>query len=424
MRRLLLFVALTALLVAAAVWLADRPGEVTIHWQGWRVDTTVPVLVLGLTALLAVMAVIFRLLRLVLGAPGRFFVARRARRTQAGYRALSDGLAAVAAGNPRQARKLAHKADRLLVDHSLTGLLSAQAADLSGDEGEAKLRFETMVARPATAFLGLKGLLDLALKQGDRGAALDYARRAWALQPGTTGLAVTLFELQMANGQWAEAEMTLGEARRRKAMAASDLSHRRALVLYARANAAELCGNAGEALSLLLKAHRADPGFVVAAVAASRLLHHRGKERKAVSVIETAFRAAPHAALVEALLALAPAETALQRVSRLERLVRTNPAAIGHLALAEAALEARLWGQARTHAEKAVALRPGARAYDLMARLERGERKDEAAAMSWAAKAAAAPAEAAWVCGKCGETTAEWSILCPSCGAVDGLEGP
>jgi HemY protein len=420
MKRLLLFVLTVAVMVAGAVWLADRPGEVTVHWQGWRVDTTVPVLLLALLLLLAVLEVLLRLGRVVVGGPGRLLAARRARRVRDGYRALSDGLAAVAAGNREASRKLAKKADRLLADRSLTGLLTAQAAELSGDQAEARRRFEDMVGRPETAFLGLKGLLDLALKDNDLDKALDYARRAWALQPGE-GLAATLFELQAGAGQWSEAELTLDEARRRKAMTLPDLGRRRALVLDARAAAAE-AANASDALALAVKAHEADPAFVPATVRAARLLTTAGKDRKARAIVEAAFRISPHPELAAAWAALVPAESPLDRVKRMERLVKGNPQSpVSHIALAEAALAARLWGQARSHLETALGQRKSPAAYRLLARIERDEKKDEAAAQGWLAKATEAAADPAWLCTRCNGQAAEFSPACPHCGAVDAL---
>jgi HemY protein len=421
MKRLLLFVLTVAVLVAAAVWLADRPGEVTIHWQGWRIDTTVPVLAVALLLLLAAMDVLLRVGRFVVGGPSRLLAARRSRRVRDGYRALSDGLAAVASGDRDRSRKLATKADRLLADRSLTGLLTAQAAELAGDQDEARRRFQDMVGRPETAFLGLKGLLELALKDKDHEAALDYARRAWALNAGGDGLAATLFELQAGAGQWSEAELTLDEARRRKAMTLPELGRRRALVLDARAAAAE-AANASDALALAVKAHEADPAFVPATVRAARLLSAAGKDRKARAVVEAAFRIAPHPALTAAWSALVPDEAPLEWVKRLDRLVKTNPLAPeGHIALAEAALAARLWGQARHHLETALAKRPSQGCYRLLARIERDEKKDEAAAQAWLAKAADAPVDPAWRCGQCNGVAAEFTPACPHCGAVDGL---
>lgn len=419
-RRLALFVVVTALLVAGGVWLAERPGQAVIHWLGWKISAPVPVLLLALLALLLVAAGLLRLLRAVLAAPGRWLAARRARRTRDGYRALSDGLAAVAAGDRRGARRLARRADKLLADSSLTGLLTAQAATLSGDEGEAENRLEAMVDRPETAFLGLKGLMDLALGRHDHAAALDYARRAWALGGPAAGLAATLFDLQARAGQWAEADATLEEARKRGALSAGTLARFRALSLLERARTE---ADPAVARTLAADAHRADPGFVAAAALAAALLHRADKPRKAASLLLTTWRIAPHPDLVEAWLSLAPAETPLQRVKRLDKLVKANPeAADGHIALAEAALGAKLWGLARSHLERALEQRPSTGLYVLLARLEREERGDERAATEWMARSATAPAEPAWGCGTCGKHTDRWTVTCPHCGAVDSLE--
>src|SRR5947209_20183190 len=43
MIRVVVFLAVIGLLAVGAVWLADRPGEVAITWQGYRVDTSVAI---------------------------------------------------------------------------------------------------------------------------------------------------------------------------------------------------------------------------------------------------------------------------------------------------------------------------------------------------------------------------------------------
>jgi HemY protein len=362
-----------------------------IRWQGWRVDTTVPVLALTLAVAVALAIALVRVLAGFIRAPRRWLAERRARRTRKGYQALSDGLAAIAAGDKGRATRLARRADKLLADPALTGLLGAQAAELTGDEAEARRRLEAMVVRPETAFLGLKGLMDQALKHGDRDAARAYGERAFALNPAAEGLAVALFELQAECGDWAGAERTVAEAKRRKALAGAELLSRHARVLAAQSQEAEAAGEAGRAETLAIKAHHADPMLPAPAIAAARLLAARGKRHKAETIIERTYAASADPALVEAWLGLIPAEGPLDRVKRLERLVKANPDGnAGHLALAEAALAAKLWGQARTHLELVAEREPGARVFTLLARVERDERKDEGAAQAWEAKAAQA----------------------------------
>ncbi|EME70194.1 hypothetical protein H261_09677 [Paramagnetospirillum caucaseum] len=424
MRRLLAFLALTGLAVAGAVWLADRPGEVTIRWQGWRMDTTVPVLLAFLALLLVAFSMLNRLVRGVFGAPGRWFESRRLGRERKGYAALSDGLAAAASGDAARAGKLARRADKLLNDPAVTGLLITQAARLSGDDGQLRQRYEVMTERRETAFLGHKGLAELALKQGERETARDQAGQAFLLRPGAEDLAALLLDLHVEAGAWAEAEQVLRTARRRHALPEAELARRRALILLGRAEEALAAGDESRALDWALDARDADPLFVPAVSLAAGLYRRRGKGRKAAALLKAAFKAAPHPLLVTGWRALGEGEGALERVKRMQELVQANPASPdGHVALAEAALAAQLWGQARTHLEKALEQRPTRAVFQLLAQVERDERKDEAAAGAWTLRAATdSVSEPSWTCGGCGHHAPDFALRCPACGAAGRLE--
>ena len=47
MYRIILFLVLIALAAAGAAWVADQSGDVALSWDGWRVQTTLPVFALG-----------------------------------------------------------------------------------------------------------------------------------------------------------------------------------------------------------------------------------------------------------------------------------------------------------------------------------------------------------------------------------------
>ena len=109
---------------------------------------------------------------------------------------------------------------------------------------------------------------------------------------------------------------------------------------------------------------------------------------------------------------------------RLQKLIARRPDdAESRLALAEAALAARLWGEARRSLEALGAANGAAhsaRACRLWAALEEAERGDGAAARAWLARAAGAP-DPAWVCDHCGAAYAAWAPLCGRCGAYDSM---
>lgn len=422
MLRLIVFLVVVAALVGVGVWFAERPGDVTVTWLGWRVDTTVPVLLVFMLALLGALALAYRFLAGLVRAPRRLRSHRRESRQRKGYMALTDGLAAVAAGDARLARKQARRADHLLGSPPMTLLLSAQAAQLSGDAAEAKRHFQAMLDRSETAFLGLRGLLTQALKDGDHVAALDYARRAHAMNPEADWLTKTLFDLQARAGLWTEAQATLDTAARRGLFPRDEVARKRAIILHERSRAAESDGDRRAAIKLAREAHAADGALVAAAVQLARLLVEEDKPRKAAAVLEESWARSPHPDLARAYMDLWRNEDALKRVKHAERLLQAAPqAAESHAVAGEAALAAQLWGQARKHLQAAAELRPTAGVYRLLARVEEEEPGDAAAARDWLAKAAEAPPDRLWLCRECGTTPETWSALCGHCGAFDSI---
>ncbi len=431
-----------AILVGAAVLIADQPGHVAIEWQDWRLAPSVPVLIATLLLLALVAMLVFWLLRQIMGGPGAFLRGRRDRRRRAGYRALTQGMVAVAAGDAEEAQRQARKADVLLAEPPLTLLLSAQAAQLNGDEDAAHNYFSEMLKRPETEFLGLRGLLTQALRKGDDATARRLAERAHALRPKTPWVLANLLELQVRAGAWNEAQGVLTEAMKRKLVASESGRHQQAVLYHERARAAEATGQHSEALALTGKALDLAPDFAEAAVQRARLLQRAGRDRPAAKAIETAWRRAPHPLLAETYRALGGDEPPLARVKRAEKLAATNPDHVeSHIVVAEAALAAQLWGEARRHLQAASGINgaggahgsgsgslsssaapAGARLCRLMAELEEHEHGDGPAARAWLARAAAAAPDPTYVCRRCAAESPAWRPLCPRCRAFDTLE--
>ena len=421
MNRLFVLVLALFLVAAAGAWLADHPGRVVVHWQGWRLETSAAILMLAAAALMAAAAALHKLWRWIAGGPGALGAARAEQRRRRGYESLTRGLVAVAAGDSGQARTLARRASSQLAGAPLTMLLSAQAAQLEGDEDAARRHFSAMLERPETEFLGLRGLLVQATRRGDREAALGLARRARELRPEAPWVLDTLFQLESATGRWAEAERTLAQAAKRKLVDGAEGRRRKALVAYGRALEAE-DSDARAALEQALKCHDAAPEFAPATALAARLLMAAGKARRAAKLVAAGWARQPHPDLVTAFAALAPDETPAARLGRFRKLAAVNP---GHresrLAAAGLALAAGQWDEARTELE-ALGEALDARACRLMAELEERQYGDLAAARDWLGRAAAAPPGPAWVCRSCGQASAEWAALCPACEAFGGLE--
>lgn len=428
MIRLISFLVVAVALAWGVVWLADNPGQMSLQWGGWRVDTSAGVLGVGVVVFAVTVALLYRLWLFLTRAPARIGDAMKERRSRKGYKALTKGMVAVAAGDAEEARRQVGKADGLLGEPPLTLLLKAQAAQLNGDESAAETFFNAMLDDAEMEFLGLRGLLNQAMKRGDDAVALQLAHRAQALNPKSAWLADTVFQLEARAGSWLAAREALKRVGKLSDLSGAQIRHRQALTLLGQSVTAEKLGDVREALKHVEKAINEDPSLVPAATHMARLLLAGDNARRAKAVLEKTWSMQPHPDLVGLYFEASGAIDGLKKVSAAEKLLALNPGAPdGHIAVAVAALEAKLWGQARTHLKAALdAGRTTRTVYTLMARLEEGDvgakrTGEQRSAHDWLARAAAASADPAWVCSECGHVDAHWAPHCPKCHTFDAF---
>ncbi len=412
-----------ALLAFAAVWLAEKPGSVSLEWAGYQVETSFGVLAVAVGAVAVLSALSYRLWLFIMRAPGSVRGAWRSNRRNKGFQALTKGMVAVAAGDAEEAKRQAKRAEGILSDPPLTMLLSAQAAQLSGDERAAERFFKAMTDNHETEFLGLRGLLNQAMARGDSDDAIALARRAHRLKPNSEWVSKSLFELQTRSGQWLDASVTTREASRNKQLS-SDVSHRRQAVLaYQLSMQAEARGDQEEALKQARAALDQDSTFLPAILGAAHLWNDLGKLRKASALIEKVWAKSPHPDLVTPYINSRAVSKPLEIVKAIERLIGFNKGHIeSDLALARVALDADLWGQARADLETAIEKAPSARVFRIMAELEEAEHNDLNASRVWLVKAANSDPDPAYVCAHCGDTVRHWVGICESCQSFDAYE--
>jgi HemY protein len=420
--RILVALLLVAAAIAAGAFFAGNPGQVEIVWQGWRLDTSVGVLV----AAVALVALVVALLALVVAAvrrvPRNFRRRRADRRRRAGEAALTRGLVALAAGEAGEARRQAVRATALLARSPTALLLAAEAAQRQGDAAAARQAYLALRQDRDSEFLGLRGLIGQALRAGDDAAALPLAEHARRLRPSARWLADSLVLLQARSDDWTAVHETLVQAARRGALPAAEARHRRGIALHELSRAAERAGEPRKAAGLAAKAQGLAPDLAEPAVHHARLLVALGRRRAAAKAIERAWRAAPHPDLARSYGEIGGDAAPLPRAAALQKLAAHNPEALeSRLATAEASLDARLWGEARRQLEGALAAgaaaaQPPRRLCLAMARLEEEGANDAAAARRWLDRAIAAPPDPAYRCRRCGAAAAHWQALCPTCG--------
>jgi HemY protein len=420
MIRVLVYVALVFVAAAGFAWLAERPGNLLLTWQGYEIRTSLMVAAAAAAIVIAAIALLGAIVRAIVNTPGALGRVLGARRRDRGYRALTRGMIAVGAGDVRAARRAARESRSLLGGEPMVLLLAGQAAQIAGDDAAARTAFESLADDPETRVLGLHGLFVEARRQGEHGAARHFAEEAAALAPRIGWAGTALFEYQSRAGEWQGALATLATNVDAGIVERTRAARLRAVLLTARAMELE-AGAPDEARPLAVEAHRLAPDLVPAAVTASRLLTRHGDIRRATRVLETAWKSSPHPEIADAYAAARPGDSVRDRLKRVRQLagLRANHPE-GAVALARAAIDARDWQAARTALGGLMRVQPTERVCLLMAEIEEGEHGDQGRVRSWLTRALSAPRDPAWTAD--GHVFDRWAPISPISGRVDSFE--
>lgn len=427
--KILVFIGLATAFAFGVAWILETPGEVKVAFGGREVFLSpigfliaVVVLILLALILLKVLGFLGAVIRFLLGdetAVSRYFSRGRERR---GFDALTDGYVAVAAGDTRTASRKAQKASKLLNRPALTQLLSAQAAELSGDRRKAYEAYKAMLPHDRTRPLGIKGLRRLKQEEGDIDAAMALAKKEFALQPDNPEVLRTLFSMQSSQADWSGARETLNAEMHARLLPRDVGTRRDAVLSLADAKASYAAGNTGRGNEAALQANKLAPTLVPAAALASGVHASNGSKRKATKTLTSAWTANPHPDLAAAFAAIEPEETPETRRKRFGTLTAAAPGHVeSRLLEAELALAAEDFPAARKALGDLAETTPTTRSLALMAAIERGQGAPDAVVRGWLAKALGASRGPQWICGKCTHVHSAWAPVCENCGAFDTL---
>ncbi len=277
------------------------------------------------TALLAAIIGIWSFIGWLWRLPRRVKSGVGMRRRNQALDAMEEALIAGAEGDSSKARKKSEKARNLMSSPDLGRIISAQAAQASGDTAEAIAQFTAMLDSSRTEAIGQRGLAQLLLENGDLNGAITQARKAYDENKNARWAFDVLFQAQVSDHQWGAAHETLELGEKRKHVE-RDIARRRAAVLQtAQADALSDSGQTDKAMDIAASVAQSVPEFSPAVALAAKLLASKGGVKKAAQLIEKAWVKAPHPALSLAYRDLFAGESDKIRAKQLRALYKANP---------------------------------------------------------------------------------------------------
>jgi len=427
--KILLFVAAVTALTFGATQLMEVSGGATIAIAGVELTLSPLQLAFALVALVVLVWLGLKLLKFLIAAfkflngdetaISRYFDRNREKK---GYEALAEGMMALASGEGHLAMSKAQRADKLLKQPQLTNLLTAQAAEMTGDARTAEATYKKLLEDDKTRFVGVRGIMKQKLAEGDTDTALKLAEKAFALKPKHEDTQDVLLRLQADKSDWKGARATLG-AKLKSGALPRDVHKRRDAVL-ALSEAKDVLdeGKSIEAREAAIEANRLSPDLIPAAVMAARGYIDAGNARYASRVLTKAWSTTPHPDLAAAFAEIVPDETPQARLKRFKTLIKQTPDhSEAKMLLAELNIAAEDFPAAKRSLGDLNDVDPTPRSLTLMAAIERGEGADDVVVRGWLTRALTAPRGPQWICDKCQTIHAGWSPTCNNCGSFDTL---
>jgi len=419
MLRILAFLAVIVAIGGGLAFIAAEGGELVLLVAGMRIVLPLFTAVCLALGLLATILFLWWLVRIIIGAPHAIRSHFGAKRLGRGYQALSQGLLAAMSGDAVAAKRLTKQSQALLssAQEPLVPLLAAETKRLELDYHGAEEIFHSMLDRPQTRLIGLKGLYREAMRKGDEAQARIHAEQAIAIDAALEWAARATITQYAAQENWHEAlalfeRHDLARRKGRRIHKKSDMMSWRAALLCAKARD-ELADNKPElARDDALQAHKLMPDFVPAVAFAAQSLFRLDERKKAERLIEGFWRKNPHPDLGSLYLDGVPdasVKEKLQRARRLEKLKSDDP--VAKMLVAQAALQAGDLPMARAYAEKLAEELPCEGVFLLLADIHVALGSDSNQIRHYLTQAVHAPADFTWMAD--GQITGEWVAIAP-----------
>ena len=418
---LIFFVVVLAMGIGFA-WLADRPGEMLINWQGQQIELSLMTAVSLIVAIIVAVMLTWWIIRVVLTSPEIMSKFLKTRKRDRGYKALSDGLIAAGAGDATMAKKLTKQSKNLLDEDNepLLNLLEVQTAMIDGRDDDARASLQKMADKPDTAILGLRGLYLEAKRLGAGEAARQYAMKAADQAPHLSWASEAAIEYCAQDANWDDAIRRLEKQRTAGVITNEDAKRKKAVLLAGRAltrsdgELQDISKDAQAALSLA-------PDLVPAATIAAKALFRQGNLRKGSRILEKLWKENPHAQIADTYVNARVGDTAGDKLKRAQKLESLKGNQVESLFIvAKMALETRNFELARQKVEAAARLDPRESMYLLLADIEEAETGDQGRVRHWLSCAVKAPRDPQWTAD--GYVSDKWAPFSPVTGKLDSFE--
>lgn len=403
------------------LWFNSYFGFFTLEFLGHEVVISFSFLFLLLIGTLILLFMFFKIFDFLFNIKSRYKQLSDYKKSKDGLKTITEGFSAIIAGDLKAAEKFAQLAKTQLGEVPLVKLLLARTAKLSGKDRDASEYYNSLLHDKEAQIIAVKELLFQAKKSGDYAKAIKLAEKALSFSPNNIWAIPILIDLYKTVHDWEKAENIINRGLKNKAITKEKADHLISVINIIVSQEYLKKENIEKSLIFSEKAYKSEQNFIPAVENYVNILLISNKSKKAIKVLENAWKYAPNPAFIATYKKLF--DSYEEQLLNLEKLLTLNPfTREGNLFIANLAIENNDYIKAEEHIKLAISLKETYNGCVLMSTLLELEGESVEIIQKWRQKALSAEKDNSWVCNNCEHQDKHWSFNCPSCNTFDSME--
>lgn len=400
------------------IWIKKHPGEIAIEWQGWLIETSVPVIVSITLLLFLTLVITYWLFKKIFSIPKSIQKNYKKKRTIKANKTIIKALSAKNMGEMELAEKLSKEA-KYLNNNPLKLLLDTELNKYNNNENIYVADLTKMLKHPETMLLGIKSLSNFYFDKGDFKKATNIIGKAPRSKNTPSWFFMTALKFNILEKNWDNIIENIKYIEKYTKITSAEIKILKSRIYLFKA--LEFNKEKNIDLKSIDTSLKFDPSFAPAIVFKAKLLYKKD-DKLAFNYIKKSWKKFSHPDIANFITEIYNDKPKIELLNITKNLTKlNNNSFINNITLAKVAISIGSWTVAR-QALKIIPEKEWTKnIYLMMSDLEKKEHGNISKSNYWITKAENANLDYSWGCTSCTYISKSWHLICPECNNVDTI---
>jgi HemY protein len=409
---------------ALIVFLSLFQGKVSIEWFDYQINLPIAVLIAFILVFFGVLNLLYKILNWLMHFPEKYSNFLLKKRKNKGHQLLLDGITAIVAGQPKEAKDFVSLSRELIPDYPLTLFVEAQCAQITGDADTATQYFNRMLKDQRLMFLGLRGLVNQAKSRQNFIEAKNLLIEAHKIRPDSPWVLdeILMIDIILAKQGCFE---SLAKTNVPRYLTKEIWSKHQAAISWLKFQNQKDFLSDDDKIGFLEDVCNNEKSWIMPAFHLAELLIKKENFNRAQKVIVSVFKHSSHRYFYDLWKLANHKMDIMDLYQSFEKLVSNKPNGYESLfIMGKISIEAGIVGQSKHYINQLLEKNPTKEAYELMIAIEKmnPQKIGNSNIEDILQKAINANQNYKWICNACGNQPKEWNVSCCECESFDQIK--